>query len=585
MITSNIKILFCGMLKSPFILRDLELLQQYYEVIPVNLDIVQESREGFIIYIWSVMTRIIFKLRHVDLVYIWFADIHTFPLLVLAKLFKKKSIVLIGGWEVANYPEINYGNQSNMWRGAITRWCIRNSDIVIVTSLAYKNITKSIEPKSNICIIPMTIDKSLCEYPLPIKSNKIVTALFTLKFTGTLKGIPIFKAAEKEVPYECIIYEGIPHDILMDKLREAKVYCQLSYTESFGVTNLEAMACGCVPIVTNRDALPEIIGDTGLVVPYGDVQATVDAMYKAMTMDGTKARERSKLFLKENRIKMLTEIIKNDYIDEPLVSVVIPAYNAAQWLPDTIGSILNQTYPNVEIIVVDDCSTDNTYDIVSKFDTIKYIKNSVNMGECFSSRRGFDEAKGYYICRLSADDMYANPDKIKHQVESLEKSGGDFSYNSINCIGETIKTSVISETYWMVIPTRYGHKVLQLFDKYILKFPHLAFLRILLGNPINSSTLMFRKSSYMRSEKWTTGETRTDCDGLLLYNLFLQKFKCVVMREMGSFYRLHPDQATNISLTYKDDMHRHKLEVINKVLYGVYPLWLKFMVKIIKKKI
>ena len=585
MVNSDFRILFCGTLKSPFILQDLELLQQYYKVTVINLDMIQSSRYGFLRYTWSILTRIFFNIRNFDVIYIWFADIHVFPLIFLAKVFKKKSIIFIGGWEVANYPEINYGNQFNIWRGAITRWCIRNSDIVIVTSLAYKNITKSIEPKSNIYVVPMAIDKSMCDCLLPIKSDKIVTALCTLKFTSILKGIPTFEAAAKQVPYECVIYEGIGHDVLMDKLREAKVYCQLSYTESFGVTNLEAMACGCVPIVTDRDALPEIIGDTGVVIPYGDVDATVKAMHKAMTMDGDAARERSKLFIREIRLNALSKVIENPYTDVPLVSVVIPAYNAARWLPDTIGSVLNQTYPNVEIIVVDDCSTDNTYDIVSKYPMIKYLKNSVNMGECISSGRGFDSASGYYICRLSADDMYANSDKIKHQVEALENSGGDFSYNSINCIGKTIETSIVSETYWLIMPTRYGHKILQLFDKYILKFPHLAFVRILLGNPINSSTLMFRKSSYMKSEKWTDGKTRTDCDGLLLYNLFLQKFKCVVIREMGAFYRLHPDQATNISLTYKNDMHGHKLEVINKALTGNYPLWLKFMVKIIRGKL
>lgn len=583
----NSKIVFCGMVGSPFIQQDLELLQQYYDVIPINLNKIQRSKKDFVIYIWSDIYRVYTSLKKSNIIYIWFVDVHTFPFLILSKLLHKKSIILVGGWEVASYPEINYGNQLNSWRGAVTRWCLRNSDIVIVPSNAYKEITLSIEPRSNICIVPMAIDKSLCEHPLPEKSDTIITALFMLKFTtSVLKGIPTFKSASEQVPYNCVIYEGIKHSTLMDRLREAKVYCQLSYTESFGVTNLEAMACGCVPIVTDRDALPEIVDGVGIIVPYGDVNATITAMYNAMRMDGNLARERSKLFIREERIKMLSKVIETDYKNEPLVSVVIPSYNSAHWLTDTIESILKQSYSNIEIIVVDDCSTDNTYDVVSKFNKVKYIKNYINMGECISSRKGFDIANGSYICRLSSDDMYINPDKIKNQVAIMMKTGADFSYNSINLSGESLDTAKEVDTFWMIVPVKYGNKMLQIFDNYILKFPYLAFVRILLGNPINSSTLMFRKSSYMNSEKWTTGKTRTDCDGLLLYSLFLQKYKCIAIHEMGSFYRLHPNQATNISSTYKDDMRKHKLEVINKVLYaGNYPWWLKFLVNIIKGRV
>ena len=581
MTNSNLKILFCGVLKSPFILQDLELLKQNYNIISISLDTINISKKHFLIYIWSVLLQAIVKMPQSDIVYIWFADVHACPLIFLSKLFRKKSILIVGGWEVANYPDIDYGNQCSKWRGAITRWCLRNADTVIVPSNSYKVITKSIEPISNICVIPNAIDKSLYEYPLLIKLNRIVTAVYTLKSTNILKGIPIFEAAAKQVPYECIIYRGIPYELLINNLREAKVYCQLSYTESFGMTNLEAMACGCVPIVTNRDALPEIVGNSGLVVPYGDVDATVKAMHMAMTMDGNAARERSKLYTREIRIKMLSDVLENDYVDIPLVSIVIPSYNAAQWLDDTIGSILNQTYSNIEIIVVDDCSTDSTSEVVSKYSMIKYLKNSVNMGECASSRRGFGEAKGYYICRLSADDMYANPDKIKHQVEIMERTGVDWSYNSINCVGEILKNSILSKTFWMIIPTRYSNDILQLFDNYILKFSYFSFIRMFFGNPVNSSTLMIRKSSYDKSVKWSDGKRRTDCDGLLLYNFFLQKFKCVAIREVGSFYRIHPEQATNISLTYKNDMRENKLEVINKVLIGSYPLWLKCVVKII----
>jgi len=576
LIKSDLKILFLGTFKAPFIRKDYELLKQYYNIDAVNLDITQIDKEGVILYLWWIISKGIFKVSKYDIIYIWFADIHAIPLIILSKLFRKKSIIVIGGGEVAAIPELNYGNQRSKFRGFSSRWCIRNANFIIVPSESYEFITKSVEPRSNVYVVPHSIDKSLYEHPLPEKLDRIVTALCTLKSTKMLKGIHTFESAAKLVPYECVIYKGIPHELLMDKLRESKVYCQLSYTESFGVTNLEAMACGCVPVVTNRNSLPEVVGDSGIVVPYGDVEATAKAMKIAITMDGGKARERSKLFTDEKKISVISKIFEIT----PLVSVVIPSYDSAKWLPEIIESILNQTYKNIEIIVVDDCSNDSTFEIISKYNNVRYFKNHINMGECVSSRRGFDEANGEYICRLSSDDMYANINKIKNQMEIMRRSNADWSYNSVNCSGETLKNSKITQSAW--ISFSYINFITHIFDGLILKFPYLCFVLLFFGNPVNSSTFMFKKSSYMKSIRWTTGKRRTDCDGMLLYNLFLDRFKCVVINEMGSFYRVHPGQMSHNPIAIKD-VRANRLEMIEKVICGNYPLWLKYTVKIIRR--
>jgi hypothetical protein len=95
---------------------------------------------------------------------------------------------------------------------------------------------------------------------------------------------------------------------------------------------------------------------------------------------------------------------------------------------------------------------------------------------------------------------------------------------------------------------------------------------------------MIRKSSYVKSVGWSDGNLRTDCDGFLLFNFFLQRFKCVSIKEIGAFYRIHPNQATNTSLTYKNDMLRNKTKMIEKVINGNYPIWLKFMAKLLKRR-
>lgn len=80
---------------------------------------------------------------------------------------------------------------------------------------------------------------------------------------------------------------------LLEWYQRAKVYCQLSRYESFGVALAEAMSCCCVPVVTREGALPEVVGDTGFYVPYGDVKATASAIREALQSDkGRLARQR-----------------------------------------------------------------------------------------------------------------------------------------------------------------------------------------------------------------------------------------------------------------------------------------------------
>jgi glycosyltransferase involved in cell wall biosynthesis len=90
----------------------------------------------------------------------------------------------------------------------------------------------------------------------------------------------------------------------------------------------------------------------------------------------------------------------------PLVSVIIPAYNAGAYINETIDSVLTQTYPHVEIIVVDDGSTDDTVERLKKYGAgIKYIYQA-NAGVGPDRNTGFDASSGDYIAFLDADDIW-----------------------------------------------------------------------------------------------------------------------------------------------------------------------------------
>ena len=110
--------------------------------------------------------------------------------------------------------------------------------------------------------------------------------------------------------------------------------------------------------------------------------------------------------------------------NNPLVSVIIPAYNANGFLSDAINSILNQTYKNLEIIIVDDGSTDETPKILKIFakkdQRIKIIRNKRNLNIANSLNIGIKSAKGNYIARMDADDI-SLPHRIKNQMNYLHK--------------------------------------------------------------------------------------------------------------------------------------------------------------------
>lgn len=107
----------------------------------------------------------------------------------------------------------------------------------------------------------------------------------------------------------------------------------------------------------------------------------------------------------------------------PLISVVIPSYNSAKFLPTAVSSVVDQTYKNFEIIIVDDCSNDDTERVVKTFSlsnrNIKYIKHDENKGLSSARNTGIMAAKGDFIAFLDADDIWS-PRKLEYQYRKFE---------------------------------------------------------------------------------------------------------------------------------------------------------------------
>jgi len=104
----------------------------------------------------------------------------------------------------------------------------------------------------------------------------------------------------------------------------------------------------------------------------------------------------------------------------PVVSVIIPTYNCALYIAETIASVLNQSFKDIELIVVDDGSTDATRDIVASFGQPVRLVTQSNAGVCVARNRGIREAAGNYICLMDHDD-YWFPHKLARQISVLEQ--------------------------------------------------------------------------------------------------------------------------------------------------------------------
>lgn len=123
-----------------------------------------------------------------------------------------------------------------------------------------------------------------------------------------------------------------------------------------------------------------------------------------------------------------------------LVSICLPSYNVQDYIIDCIDSLLSQTYPEDGIIVCDDCSTDNTVDLLfSKYgdsEKIKIIRNLENKGVAYTRNRAFKEAKGKYIALMDADDICLS-NRIEKQYQVLKSSNGDFCATDAYLVDKT----------------------------------------------------------------------------------------------------------------------------------------------------
>jgi glycosyltransferase involved in cell wall biosynthesis len=137
---------------------------------------------------------------------------------------------------------------------------------------------------------------------------------------------------------------------------------------------------------------------------------------------------------------------------EDLVSIIMPAYNCGDFIGMTLDSVINQSYKNWEVIVVDDCSSDNTAEVVQEYkkkdNRIKYYKLEKNSGAAVARNKAIDLATGKYMAFLDSDDVWF-PEKLAKQIGFMEDNGYGFtctSYTKIDEHGEYLNRTIVAQS-------------------------------------------------------------------------------------------------------------------------------------------
>lgn len=325
--TSRTRVLFSSTLFTPFIEEDYLILSRHFSV----RKLIAEKLRAVI--------GIPFGVLRSDVVIAWFGSVYAGYAVFFARLFGKKSVIVVAGVDASKDPEINYGIWLSPWKAKVVRYAYRNADRLLpVDPFLEKEIVRLAEYEgNNVTTIAFGFDAG--KWPVGESKQDLVLCVASCddhdrmrkkgidKLFDAARSLPdvpflvigihkrILAEAQRAAPPNVEIISYIPRHQLLPYYQKAKVYCQPSFTEGLPNTLCEAMLCGCIPVGTIAGGIPTAIADTGYLVEYRDQPGLVNALKQALASpatDGHKARERvTTEFTLKKREQLLVDLINN----------------------------------------------------------------------------------------------------------------------------------------------------------------------------------------------------------------------------------------------------------------------------------
>ena len=293
------RILYVHSRKASFVAIDREILAAEYEI----EDWYQPGRVPNLFGLVPAVMR-------ADLVFGWFASWHTFFPITLAWLLRKPSVQIIGGFDTANMPDIGYGYQQGGLRRWASRWIMQRASRLITNSHYSRSeiAANTPIPAERVTVVHHGVpdpfgplDESREREPLALTVGHIV------KTTLMQKGHQPFVEAARHLPEVRFVFVGKWHDDAIEHLRSlapenveftgwlsdedleslyarASVYVQASRHEGFGLAVAEAMLAGCVPVVMDVTAMPEVVDGAGVLISSQEPEAVAAGVREALSL-------------------------------------------------------------------------------------------------------------------------------------------------------------------------------------------------------------------------------------------------------------------------------------------------------------
>ena len=275
------RVLYVHSRKASFVAIDREILAERYEV----EDLYQPGR-------CRDSTAVIRGVLRADLVFGWFASWHTFLPITLAWLLRKPSVMIVGGFDTANMPDIGYGYQQGGLRRWASRWIMRRATRLVTNSeYSRAEIERNTPiPPARVTVVHHGVPDPFGELPPRRPEPLALTVGRLVAVDARAEGPPPVRgrggrAARRALrvrralarrrdrascarsPATTSSFTGwLSDEELHDAYRRASVYVQASRHEGFGLAVAEAMLAGCVPVVMNVTAMPEVVGDAGVLI-------------------------------------------------------------------------------------------------------------------------------------------------------------------------------------------------------------------------------------------------------------------------------------------------------------------------------
>ena len=310
------KILFIYDSMYTFVQKDINLLERRYELEKFNFPFYINNLESYIL-----LFKLIQKTIETDIIICRFVGNHAFIATILSKIFNKKILIIVGGWDVANIPKLNYGRfNSNWYIKYFTKFALKNANRILVVDKGLKNdiINNANLKADNVECVYNGYDTSFWKPDETIDRHLILTVATAKEVNRVkLKGLHIFVKTASYFPQEKFVVVGVSgkaekylneisssnvlllksvsQNKLLTLYQKSKVYCQLSLREGLPNSLCEAMSCGCIPVGTYVQGIKTAIGNAGYFTEYENESLTVKAIQKSLqdSQDmGDKARKR-----------------------------------------------------------------------------------------------------------------------------------------------------------------------------------------------------------------------------------------------------------------------------------------------------